>query len=368
MIILSQEKLSDYWDGIAQGFEKSPFEVVLGVVVLLLLIVVPVVLFLLWQKKERRKKTTESRALFGMLTARKKLSASDVDLFEQMSSYAPRGVRDLPSLLTNSRVFSLSARRMKEDGRVSDTRIAALRLKLGLTAPGKRGILRSTAELTEGLSVEVGSGGGASDFGVVESVTPDAVAVRTPARIAKGRSVELKVSKPTGMYAIQSVVVGVEADLLLLGHSEKVKRVQKRRFFRRKMKGAVVLTTLTRKDASEAGPRVADGGRSASGSGQASRGIIEQDPGTGQSFLLVPERNVKTRLLDLSAGGARVQNPVLALEAGQAVLLTMQGADKKLIKARATVVRTSGGDSSVSLKFGALEHGVRDRIARIVLR
>ena len=355
MIILSQEKLRDYWDGIAEGFQKSPLEIVLSLIILILLVVVPLVLFLLWRRKDRRNKTVAARVLFRTLSAKKKLSTADIELFETMSSYAPRGARDLPYLLTNPRVFSLSARRMREDGRVSDKRIAALRLVLGLTPPGKRGVLRSTAELTEGLSVTVGPGGTTGDIGVVESVTPDSVAVRTSADLVKGRSVELTVSKDSGLYAIRNVVIGVEAGLLFLEHSEKIKRVQKRRFFRRKMQGTVILTTLVPKKEDEADT-------------QSEGASIEDDAAARESALHVPGKNVKTRLLDLSAGGARVHNPGLDLVAGQAVLLTMRDADKKVIRARATVVRNSQGDSSVSVRFEGLKGAVRDTIARLVLQ
>ena len=137
MIILSQERLRDYWDNIARGFEKSPLEIVASIVFLVVLIVVPLVLFVLWQKREKRKKIGIARDLFESLSEKKGISTADIGLFEQLSAYAPKGERDLPALLTNAQTFNLSIKKMGRDTRISDSRVAALRVKLGFTQPGR---------------------------------------------------------------------------------------------------------------------------------------------------------------------------------------------------------------------------------------
>jgi hypothetical protein len=255
---------------------------------------------------------------------------------------------------------------MKEDGRISDKRTAALRLRLGLASSEKRGRLRSTAELAEGLSVGIESEAVTGRIGVIEEVTPDFIAVRTSADLPKGCNVVLKVIRPSGLYAVKSVVADAKGDLVFLDHSEEVKRIQKRRFFRRKMRGAVILSTLVRKEADEAASAAAGSRQPNRSAGQPS-GPPAARSDTEKEAQYVPERNWKTRLLDLSAGGARIHNPGVDLEPGQLVMLTMQDAGKKLIRVKARVVRISAEDSSISVQFAALRDATRDKIAHIVL-
>jgi hypothetical protein len=301
-------------------------------------------------RRERKKRMEKARSAFEHGVDRRRLSAADQDLLWEMASLLPKGRETaVASLLTDLSAFNAAARRLLQKGTVSETQIARLRIRLGLVRPGSAGILHYTQELEAGTPVMVrpASAGSSADVpAVVEEVGARSFAVRLelgeaqptglepPASpFRRGRDVELRVFRPGGLYAITTRVMKAgaaepTAPTLELEHSIRIKRVQKRRYFRKLVKLPLYVKPLQ------------------------------------------PEGDsVETRLRDLGGGGARFENsPALRLWKGQSVLLVFQPEKTNRIVVKGRVVRVSRSDATASVAFEGIKEATRDRIMRLVLR
>jgi hypothetical protein len=330
MIILDGDKLRDFWDGIALGFQKSPLEAVISVVIIAVLLAAPIALFLVRQRKARVRRVRRTREVFESLLARKNLSARDREVLQLMSRHTPRGELDLPQLITKSASFSVAAKRVVEAGipgstGISQADIAALRIKLGLVQDGSRGILHSTAELRPGTPLQLSMPLGRKLVGKVIEVQPEALHVQISEAVKSGSEVELRVRRPTGLYSLKTVVTASRGNRLELRHSENIERVQKRRYFRKVLRLPVHLTT--------------------------------EDPSLGV---------FRTRLIDLSAGGARMRNPGIIVKRGDAVNLRIIRDDSEPVSLKSRVTRVSPDKSLLSVSFESLKGSTRDQLMKLV--
>ena len=349
MIILDGDKLRGFWDNIAQGFQKSPLEAAISILIIALLIVVPVVLFLHKQKKDRNRKTDRARAVFDAYAAKKNLSEGDRDLLRKMCRHVSKGELELLNLATKPASFNAAAKRLMggdDSGRVNDAMIARLRIKLGLVHSGSRGILHSTAEFYQGMPLQLAVESGRKMVGKVQEVQPDGFMLQVPERLAKGARVELRVRRPTGLYSLTTYVIGKRGNGYQLQHSERVERVQKRRFFRKVLRLPVLLAI-----------------NDASGATNDASGATNDSAGaTNVSSIGV----FKTRLIDLSAGGAKIRNPGVGTSAGDVIHLKIFPGKAEPIKLKSRVTRVSPDGASLSVAFDLLKDSTRDQIMKLV--
>jgi hypothetical protein len=325
MIVLDGDKLRDFWDNIARGFEKSPLEALISIVVIILLVAVPVALFLMKQRKEREKKRDRAREVFEAYTLKRKLSEADRDLLLEMCRQLPKGEIELPNLVTKPATFNTGVKRLIESGQASDARIARLRLKLGLVQPIARGILHSTAEFYQGMPVQITLNNDRKVYGRVIEVEPDGFSLEVPQQLARGSLVELRIRRPTGLYSLTTTVTGQKGSIYRLQHSERIRRVQKRLFFRRALRLPVIIAT-----------------------DDPSRGIF------------------KTRLLDLSAGGAKIRNPGMQVKVGESIHLKIFPTGGEPIRLSSHITRIASGPATLSVAFDSLKDSIRDQIMKLV--
>lgn len=340
MIILDGDKLRGFWDNIAQGFQKSPLEAAISIFIIALLIAVPVVLFLHKQKKDRIRKTDRATDVFEAYAARKNLSEGDCDLLREMCRHVSKGELELLDLVSKPASFNAAAKRLLEAGDSgTDAMIARLRIKLGLVPSGSRGILHSTAEFYQGMPLQVAVESGRRLIGKVQEVQPDGFMLEVPVQLAKGELVELRVRRPTGLYSLTTYVMGKRGNSYQLRHTERVKRVQKRRFFRKVLRLPVLLATNESFGAAN---------DSSGATNNSSIGLF------------------KTRLIDLSAGGAKIRNPGVGTSAGDVIHLKIFPVQAEPIQLASRVTRISADGAFLSVAFGLLKDSTRDQLMKLV--
>ncbi len=328
MIILDGDKLRDFWDSVAQGFQKSPLEAVISIVIIALLIAVPVVLLLLRQRKQKKRRVRRAREVFELFAASHKLSERDREVLLEMCRHTAKGELELANLVTKPASFNAAVKRLMDAGfsgsiGIRDVDLAALRIKLGLVQSGSRGILHSTAELRPGMQVALESG--RKQIAQVLEVKPEGFQLQTTEKLTPGSSVELRVRRASGLYSLKTSVIGKSGNGYMLRHTENIKRVQKRRYFRKVSRLPVLIAT------------------------------DDQSLGT-----------FKTRLVDLSAGGARMRNPGVALGPGDAIHLSIIQEGAEPIKLNSRVTRVSPDRALLSVSFESLKDSTRDLLMRMV--
>jgi c-di-GMP-binding flagellar brake protein YcgR len=140
---------------------------------------------------------------------------------------------------------------------------------------------------------------------------------------------------PSGIYVFASRVQAVEGGLLQLSHAEQVKRLQRRRFFRKKTALPVFI-----RPAAERGREVEE----------------ERED--------VPRR---TAFVDLGGGGAALVNPRRVFGVGDRIELFFDIVGKKpQFRVTGEVIRTSDQGAKIHVLFDSMPEASRDRIIRFL--
>jgi hypothetical protein len=334
VIILDADKLKEFYNNVESGFRKSPFEYILFAV-LIGLGFLALLLFIIFQVKAARRNRKRTRERMRFIMQKKGLSPAEEKLVHRLTRYFPRDKRFLPDMLIRTNTFNACVNRMSAKEVVDDNEMAALRVKLGLNDGKSQAgavkpfshLLHSTAEFPRGSPVKLSPHGEGTFKGRIEEVGTRGIVISTTADAPRGSPLVLEVDSRSGCYLVHTRVLERGRGRLMAAHSERVERIQNRRFYRKSTRIPVTLKL----------------------------------PGdTGKLFY--------SYALDLSGGGARVKNPGFGAFRGLELLITLRLEGEGSLTLPAKVTRVSDRDSTFSLSFGPIKDAVRDKIMRNVLR
>ena len=326
MTILDGEKLREFWDNLAEGFNRSPLEIILWLTLLFLLIILPIFIFIIYSIGRRRREIKRARNRFYELQDKKGLSAEEKQQLKTMSQFFIRNKKHLPQLITHGPTFTACARRMIDKSLISDQELASLRIKLGLGKNKPFGQLHSTAELVPGIVVKLSLPQAGQLKGKIQEVVKDGFFISTKAHAAIKQPIVLEIDIQAGCFLVHSHILECEDGLLKVAHSEHIERIQNRDYFRKNLRLPVHIKL----------------------------------PG-------IAEKSFSTSLLDLGGGGARIHNPDLPLHMGQEIILFLSLPDKERLLLQARITRVSESDSSICIQFNSIREATRDKIMRVVL-
>ncbi len=313
---------------IAQGFYESPRQILLAASLFLGFVVLLVAAFFIQRARQRRRLEEHGLEVYGHLARRLGLSSSERRLADRLARYCRPAERRYQVLLSQH-VFDSCAVRLRREEPVDERTLAALRIRLDFTAASPEDVPASTSELPKGTPVLLQQPGGPRLPGRVGSRRPDALAVTLSdggGRPAAGSTLTVYFRNRAGIYLFQSHALEVRDRLVLLDHSESIRQIQRRRFYRRAVRIPVSVA--------------------AAGS---------------------PARRLQSTFRDLSGGGASLRNPGIEAQPGDELILTVQlDSSSAVIPAR--VVRLSAEGRVMHVRFHGLSEPLRDRIIGLVFR
>lgn len=325
IIVLDARKLGDYFNEIKSGFHHSPRETLIAVIVIALIIITPILLFRIWQKRLQRKAIQKAQTEFEDQLSRKNISTTEAALLSRLVRYTPRGKRDAAQLLVDRRVFNSAVKKYLKADNDDDASIAAVRIKLGLTRKRYNMPLISTGDFCEDMPIRIVLKHGRTILGQVSGVGSEAFAVNLPGRIAPGSRGVIEVIQPAGLFSVSCSVIRSGGGQTEFRHSERVRKIQNRSSIRKKMRLPVYITPVQEK-----------------------------------------AKHYRSRLIDLSAGGVRVENSGIKLETGDKIILTLPVKTGKPINIGAVVARRSDDDGSFSASFVDINEATREKIIGMV--
>ncbi len=329
MIILDSDRVTSFMRGFARGFDLSPLQLALFVTLVAAFIGLPLFLTLRQAGRSRRARAQRARRAYERRLAGRGLSPAERELLDRLADRLNSG-EEPRLLLEHLPVFDAAAARLRDREEVPDAALAALRVKLGLSSADPERAPRSSSELPEGLPVVVFAGGAEPLAGTLLRSGPSALLVRLSADapvLPVGSGVDVRFGNRAGVFGFSTRVCGHEAGRLELAHAERVRRVQRRRFYRRPVR----LAALAR----------------AAGSA---------------------EPPAPVTLLDLGGGGASLDNAGGRFRLGQDLELELPLPAGEPLRLRAHPVRVSRGGRMLHLSFGELPDAARDRILRFLFR
>jgi c-di-GMP-binding flagellar brake protein YcgR len=331
MFIFNPEKVSEFLDNIARGFQRRPFEIVLFFVLILLFFAGLLSISLIQRRKAARRRRREADERYERLASKLGLTLEERELVERLASTL-KGPERRIQVLETSTAFDRAADRLGNE--TPPAALTELRLRLGFRAQNPESVPNASSEIPEGLPVLVesqGPGGVRRFQAVVQAQEPEALVLSltgAPSTLARGQAVTVVLQNRAGLYSFATVVRSLDGSLLRLEHSERLRRTQRRRYYRRRINLPVEVRQIAPKGAS------------------------------------APV--AVSRLLDLGGEGASLRNPG-GVSPGDELELKFQ-LGGQLFVLQAEVLRVSHGGQVLHARFLSMRDASRDRILRALLQ
>jgi c-di-GMP-binding flagellar brake protein YcgR len=325
-VLLQTSTLQMFIEKTAAGFGVTPLQAAIAG-----LVVIGFAGFLIWYSRRQKRREQElhyrrAEELYQKAVRRLGLSSADEALIDSMAAYLNPPLHKL-DLLSNARLFDRCSRLLRSAGAITEDRIAELRSRLGLRPVGPEGIPSSTAELAPNLGLQIKSGSRNLRGSIAEQsrrtlavrIEPSEEAGR-PGLPSPGEHVRVYFQLSTGIYSFSSQVLRRRADTVELQHSGELRREQRRRYFRRKLRIPVFVTAAS------------TGGEPAA-----------------------------STMYDLGGGGASLRNPRGLVKEEEEIELSFAPAGERY-RIPARVIRISRRGRVLHAAFTSIPEAVRDRI------
>jgi c-di-GMP-binding flagellar brake protein YcgR len=328
MVELDEEKLRAIIEGM-QGLVRDPLDVAVFALLLIGIIAAVFILNRRQLRRDRERKIERALHRYEQRIRERGLGHTDISILESMAELQ----RDLSRkhlLVENQATFNTYASELADDGLFTESEIAALRLKLGFKPRDPEQAFRSTAELYPDMPVLVALKGSASSRGRILAVTPQSVSIalgkKNPFR-TRGMQVQVYFQTPSGRFGFSTRVRKGGKHIIEVSHSEHIRRLQRREFYRTRIMIPASVRGLDREQETE-----------------------------------------DTMLIDLGGGGCSIENPDQRFTTGDHVGLTFQYREEKPIETTGEVVRTSQRGKVAHIRFDFLSERNRDRVIGLLFR
>lgn len=333
MFFFNPEKVSEFLDSIARGFERRPIDFVLFGALLLLLIGFLLAGTLLQRAKARRLAARLAREKLERLIRKLNLDPAEQALIDRLAG-GDRGAQS--AILESAAAFNRAVARLQEREPLEQATVdslAELRLRLGFQADNPERAPAASSELPAGLPVLVAwrAADGTRRLGArVQAQEPEALVLGAEPGAElppEGRKVMVLFQNRAGVFSFASEVRASGQGILRMAHSEALRRVQRRKYYRRRLRLPARVGVLGQTESSQ----------------------------------------TDTLLLDLSGEGASLKNPEQRFSVGEELALRFR-LEGEAFALTGEVLRVSHGGQVLHVRFTSLREGVRDRLIGILLQ
>jgi hypothetical protein len=325
-------KVSEFLDSIARGFVATPLKYALFAAMILVIAAILLVAYFLERRKALRLETGLVRRRYEQLVGKLGLSEAELQVVELLAG-GRGGLEARIRILTSASAFDHAAALREQRGDLGDPEeaLADLRLKLGFQARNPERIPAASSELPEGLAVLLtwsAPDGPQRLPARIRALEPAALvlAARVDARLPPaGAPAAIQFQNRAGLFSFATRVLSAGAGLLRAAHSEQLRRTQRRKYYRRRLRLPVTVRSMN-----------------------------------GQAPLA-------SQLLDLGGEGASLQNPRQRYSAGDLIQLDFRVGEESF-ELPAEILRVSREGQVLHVRFSALRDPVRDRLLGVLFQ
>lgn len=330
MVVLNEEKLSLLFDEISRGFVKTPAEIAFFII-----LVIGILLFFVLVSRHQAKKRAIAVALqaqefFARLSKKRALNTTEIGLLRKMASYL-QSPGDIHLLFDSQSVFNGCVEKLRHKENVSVAVIAGLQKKLGFKKDDRP--VHSSIEIAEDRPVLIFQKKSKKSVpGIVLKNDPRALLIGIEEKnngFETGEPAQVYFQNQSGLYTFRSRIIKRGMGTLLIMHSENLRRIQRRKFYRRK----ISIPVHVRRDGDTSMP-------------------------------------ARTLCTDLGGGGISIINPDRRFKPDDRVELFFSLTDQpkpgagQRIHITGTVIRLSDSERKAHILFDRLPEAVRDKIIR----
>lgn len=296
---------------------------------LLVFVSLLIVAYQIQKRGVQRRRLAIASTRYEQLAARHGLSPAQRDLVERLARFLHDPQKKY-LLLVSQTTFNYCAARLHAQDASLDGGLTELRLRLGFKIRGPEQVPASSAELPEGQAVELVLGRPARRLrGTVAEQRPSSLQVSLAEDcppLDPGQAVRVFFQNRSGLFSFESRLQQQDppSRTVALAHSENIRRIQRRRYYRRK----VALPVAVRRAGVDAEAR-------------------------------------SSLILDISGEGAALRNPESRFAAGDDLQLDFQ-AGSEPFSLVGEVLRLSRGGRVAHVRFAPMREAARDRLISAV--
>ena len=323
MLVLNEHKLTILFEEISQGFKHTPLEITLFIILVLGFISIFIIVYRYQLRKSRINMILQAQTIYNNIVRQKALSEFERNLLERLTTYL-KSPYERNMLLENQSTFNACVKKLLMDEQIPSHHLSALRLKLGFKRQEPEQIPNSSVELTKDIPLLIIQRGGKECPGRFIKSNSDFLSIAIEKGISppqSGDPIRIYFQKPSGLFYFSSLVKKANEGILRVAHSENIKRLQRRMYYRKKLKMPVYVRLS----------------------------------GT-------PDRPIRSIFTDLGGGGASLINTKRPFHEGDEIQLYFFASKEGRVNLPAKVIRISGGGKTLHVTFGNIPESIRDRI------
>ena len=316
-------EIYQFYKTISESFHPTPLEI--------MFIVIGIGAFtgtLIGVYRHQKKKSLENRLRYTRTAFQKAVQKAGLDPEERETLYriaeessAAETKRHI--ILQRAAAFDEAAGKLIETEEISPDEAAVIREKLAACCFAESHGVATTKDLPAGLHLYMMENGGAGFHGEIRLKTPDTLQVEPRNRellFNEETELTLYFKRSTDTFFFRAPVLSSEPGLIVLSHPRKIRKVQRRRYYRKEV----------RKQA-----------------------VIQRNDG---------KHRRATVLTDLGGGGATAKNRDGLYKKGDSVFLTFSVPGYGEMKISGRIVRTSQEGEKLHIQFDPLKEQMRDKI------
>ncbi len=321
---LLRYEIYHFFKTISDSFKPSPLELVLIFVGIALFAGILIGVYRHQKKKAREASLLYSQKVFDNAIQKAKLENKEKDLLRLIAEKSPLDETKRYIIVQRAAAFDEAAGAAIETGEFDREEVNELRAKLEEFCFVEKHGIASTKDLPMGLHlyiIEKGSSTG--QHGEIGLKTPETIQIvlrDDELSLETGTEVACYFKRGTDTYFFRTEVLSAEPGILMLPHPRPIKKVQRRKYYRKEIRKRVIL--------------------------QRSDG----------------KNRIMTNLTDLGGGGASALNRDNLYKKGDSVLLTFSVPDYGEMQLSGKIVRTSRKGEKLHIQFDPMKEQVRDKI------
>jgi len=326
MILLDQDRLSRFMEGISRGFYRAPLEIAIFFALILSIFLFLIVTYRRQKARAERLADGLAQQRYQQLAQKHALGSAEQELIDRLTVFLS-SARKKYLLLVNQPTFNSCAARLLESEAGWSGALDALRLKLGFSLRDSERLPASSAELLPGLPVLLVHGGQRQP-GKLSAQEPGYLEIALQSGGPPcGTQVSLYFQNRSGVFAFSTRVLEARGGAVRLSHSTAIKRTQRREYYRQPFQLPVYVRWA----------------------------------GSDQEL-------TATRFIDLGGGGASLRNPERRFKPGDDLELYFQPQHSERLSLLGEVLRVSSGGDVLHLRFDFLKDITRDKIMGLLFK
>jgi hypothetical protein len=329
MFVLNEQKLTLLFEEISSGFQQSPLEIAIFSVLVIGFFCLFIFGYRHQTKKSRIEHSKRAQELFDHIIDEKGLGMEERHVLELLSGFLHPS-REKNMLLENRALFNTCVKKLQQTHEISPDLLSSIRKKLGFKSEILEQTLHSSTELSENLPVLVITRGKPHCPGILRKSASHSLCIELKKGgipLSTGTSVMIYFQRPSGIFTFSSHVTGTKERFIEIAHTEAIKRIQRRRFYRKKTRVPALVK--------HSGSR---------------------------------EHPVRSTLTDLGGGGATLVNPGGTFQEKDELALYFRTIKKESIQLCAKVLRISDEGKLLHVAFHHISEASRDRIYRYLFK